>query len=70
MCNTLKSASHYLFVQRWRWEWIIKGLDTPSFSWSLPLNVDAFTTPFIYQGAAFIFLDADADAEKQFDIAI
>ena len=26
MCNILKSASQNLFVQRWRWNWMIKVL--------------------------------------------
>ena len=62
MCNILKSASHCLLVERWRWNWMIKifaGV-CPWMSISLIRH--------LLRGR--LRLVRDTAAEKEFDIAI
>ena len=44
--------------------------DDQSSCLSLPWNVHMITTPFLYKGEGFILSDVDADAQKEFNIAI
>ena len=63
MYNILKSASHSLFYERWRWNWMIKVFGGVCHSMSMRLLRPSFINVSLH-------LVRDAAAEKEFDVEI